>query len=228
MTLERKVLISTLKMTRDARTQIKNISLDASVPFTITRRILRRYSKMGFVRLNGEAIIIEEEQRLRLAVRTVELGADLERVCKLLGWKEFEDISALAFENSGFSVLKRFRFKHLDKRWEVDVLALKNPSVVCVDCKHWRRGWQRSAISRTAESQTNRTQNLAEASPRLRDRIGISRWRSATFIPTILSLIPGPFKFYEGVPIVPILQIRDFINEMPVHITMLTHFSKKY
>lgn len=228
MILERKVLISTLKMTRDACTQIKNISLDASVPFTVTRRILRRYSKMGFVGLNGEAVIMEGEQRLRLAVRTVELGGDLEGVCKNLGWKEFEDISALAFENSGFSVLKRFRFKHLDKRWEVDILALKNPLVVCVDCKHWRRGWQRSAISRTAKSQTNRTRNLAEASPRLRAMIGISRWRSATFIPIILSLIPGPFKFYEGVPIVAILQIRDFINEMPVHTTMLTRFSRKF
>ncbi|MFQ6095995.1 MAG: NERD domain-containing protein, partial [Candidatus Bathyarchaeia archaeon] len=162
------------------------------------------------------------------AVRIVELGADLERVCKLLRWKEFEDISALAFENSGYSVLKHFRFRHLDKRWEVDILALNNPFVISVDCKHWRRGWQTSAVQRTAKTQAKRTQNLAEASASLRDRMGISRWRSATFIPMILSLIPGPFKFYEGVAIVPIFQLRDFINQMPVHTSMLIRFSKKF
>jgi len=228
MVPEREVLVSALKMTRKGCARIEEISQGASVPSTLARQILEKYSRIELANTNEETVEIDGEQRLGIAYRAVELGADLERVCKLLRWREFEDISALAFSRSGFSVSKHFRFKHLDKRWEIDVLAEKSLFILSVDCKHWRRNWHRSTVSKIAQSQVKRTQALSEASPQMLQRLNLSGWRSATFIPLILSLVPGPFKFCEGVPIVPVFQLRNFISEMPAHANLLTSFSREF
>jgi len=34
-------------------------------------------------------------------------------------------------------------------------------------------------------------------------------------LPVVLSLIVNESKFFEGVPIVPILQLQDFLNHLP-------------
>ncbi|MDH5438986.1 MAG: restriction endonuclease [Candidatus Bathyarchaeota archaeon] len=228
MVPEREVLISALKMTRKGCTRIEEISRDASVPSTLARKILEKYSKVELANISEETVVMDGEQRLGIAYRSIELGADLERVCRLLRWREFEDISALAFEARGFSVMKHFRFKDLDKRWEIDILALKNPFVLSVDCKHWRKSLRRSALSRIVESQVKRTQALYKVSPQLHARSDIAGWRSAMFIPLILSLIPSPTKFHQNVPIVPVFQLRNFITEMPAHADHLTRFPRKF
>ena len=40
-------------------------------------------------------------------------------------------------------------------------------------------------------------------------------------IPVILSLVPASSKFCNGVPIVPILQLQNFLNELPANIHLL-------
>jgi len=228
MTLERDVLISVLRTAKDGYAEVEEISLDARVPAQIVYGVMKKYSENGTVNLDGKTVTVERDQRLKVAVRAVELGADLEKVCRLLEWKEFEDVSALAFEGAGYSVKKHFRFTCFERRWEIDILALKNPLVASVDCKHWHRGWRRASITKTVESQINRTRALAEASSILREKMSILKWREATFIPIILSLIPSDFKFYENVPIVPILQLRNFLDEAPAYTESLTHFSRRF
>lgn len=227
MSLEREVLISALRMTKDGSSRIEQISLDARVPAQIVNRIMRENSEKHIVSLEGKTVTMRAEQRLRAVVHVGELGADLERVCKFLGWNEFEDISALAFESMDFTVRKHFRFKHLERRYEIDIIALKNPIVASVDCKHWHKGWRRSSITKIVEGQIKRTQALAESLPVLREKVGMLGWKEIRFIPAILSLIPSEFKFHEGVPIVPILQLRNFLEEMPAYIDSLTHFTRK-
>ncbi len=73
-------------------------------------------------------------------------------------------------------------------------------------------------------AQALRTKVLAEALPSLQKEIGLGQWRQATLVPVVLSLVSGPLKFHNKVPIVPILQIQNFLNELPAHIISLTHF----
>jgi len=69
---------------------------------------------------------------------------------------------------------------------------------------------------------------LAEALSSLQKEINLVQWRQATLIPVVLSLVPGPLKFYKKVPIVPILQIQNFLNELLAHITALAHFRANF
>jgi hypothetical protein len=55
----------------------------------------------------------------------------------------------------------------------------------------------------------------------------VMSWKYATAIPIIISLLPSLQKFYSRVPVVSVLQLQDFINEFPVHINRLMHFSQK-
>ena len=224
MAVERNLLISILKLTKTGSVQRELVSRDARVPVQVADEMLKKLSDTGLIRYRDRLIDVSLNQRVRMAVRAVELGADPERVCGVLEWNEFEEIAARAFEVNDFMVKRRFRFKWAGRRWEVDVLGCKEPLVACVDCKHWHRGWRRSAIMKVVEAQVERTQALAEAFPRLHEKVGLTNWKKVVLVPMVLSMFPSPFKFYNNVPIVPVLQLQSFLNDLPALIS-LTRFS---
>jgi Holliday junction resolvase-like predicted endonuclease len=224
MTLERDILISILKLTKSGPIAEEIIARDVNVPVQLTHELLNKFRDAELIKWQNKAIEASSNQRAKIAIHAIKLGADFERLCRVLEWIEFENLAATAFEANNFAVRRRFRFKWAQRRWEIDVLGCRKPLIACVDCKHWTHGWRGSAIRKAAEAQALRTKVLAEALPSLRKKIGLVQWRQATLIPVVLSLVPGPLKFYEKVPIVPILQIQNFLNELLAHITALAHF----
>ncbi len=227
MSIERQILVSLLRLTRQGPFRKELLSKDSRVPVQIVDETLENLCQRGFCQQRQGAVEASSIQRVKIALRAIQLGADFERVCNFLRWKEFEKLAGEAFEANSYSVTRNFHFKHKGKRWEIDLLASKEPLIVCVDCKHWHHGWSRSAIVKTVEMQTKRTKALADAFPMIYGKIGLETWKQAIFIPAVLSLTPGPFKFHNKVPIIPILQIQNFLNELPAHTSSLTHFSLK-
>jgi len=223
MAVERNILISILKLTKSGPVAKELVARDANVPIQVTDELLKKFRDAELVRLQNNTIEASSDQRAKIAIHAIKSGADFERVCRVLEWIEFENLAATAFEANNFIVRRHFRFKWVQRRWEIDVLGCKKPLIACVDCKHWSHGWRGSAIRKAVEAQALRTKVLAEALPSLQKEIGLVQWRHATLIPVILSLVPGPLKFYNKVPIVPILQIQNFLDELPAHITALTH-----
>lgn len=224
MTVEAKILISILKLTKNGLIERDLISRDAQIPLQVADSILKTLSETRIIQLKKKAIEASLNQRVKIAIRAIELGADFERVCNFLEWNEFEKIAATTFEFNHFNVIRGFRFKWAGRRWEIDVLGCREPIVACVDCKHWHYGWTKSAIMKTIDAQIERTQALANALPALHEKIGLTSWKQATLIPMVLSLFPGLLKFHRNTPIVPILQLQNFLNELPAHLDWLTHF----
>jgi len=224
MVAERDVLISILKLTNNGPVAEEVVATDVNVPVPVTNELLKRFREIGLIEGEDGMIEVSSNQRVKLAIHAIKLGTDIERVCKVLEWIEFENFAATAFEANNFAVKRRFRFKTAGRKWEIDVLAYSEPYIVCVDCKRWRRGWGKSAIKKIAEAQALRTKVLAEALPSLQKRIRLNGWTQAILFPVILSLFPGPAKFFKNVPVVPILQLQNFLDELPGHITALTHF----
>jgi len=224
MTTKTDVLISILKHTNSGPVATEIIARDANVPVQVANNVLRGLREIGLIECENELIELSSNQRVKLAIHAINHGTDIERVCKVLEWIEFENFAATAFEANNFAVKRRFRFKASGRRWEIDVLAYSEPIVVCVDCKRWRRGWGNSAIRKIVELQAQRTEVLAKALHSLQKRINLDGWRQAILFPVILSLFPGPVKFYKKVPVVPILQLQNFLDEFQGHITELTHF----
>ena len=224
MVAKKDLLISILKLTNNGPAAEEAVVSGANVPVHVTKDFLKGLREIGLIECENGIIEVSSNQRVKLAIHAINDGTDIERVCKVLDWIEFENFAATAFETNKFAVKRRFRFKAAGRRWEIDVLAYSEPIIVCVDCKRWRRGWGNSAITKVAAAQAQRTEVLAGALHFLQQKIGLDNWKQATLFPVILSLFPGPVKFYSKVPVVPILQLQNFVDEFQGHITELTHF----
>ena len=227
MDIERELIISILKLTKNGPIAIELVRKDAKIPSAIAEDLFKKLQNDGLLYLRDILVEVDSLKRLKLAVHAIELSGDVERVSGFLDWKEFENIAAIAFERNGYSVKRKLRFKHAGRRWEMDIIACKKPIVACVDCKHWHHGMYPSAIKRIVEEQVERTCALAESVPKITEKIDCASWNRVKLIPAVLSLTAVRSKFYNKVPIVPVLQLQDFLNQLPAYTDSLKHFSKR-
>jgi Holliday junction resolvase-like predicted endonuclease len=228
MNVERNLIISLLKLTQEGAVLTESVNKEARLPLLTTKKLLEKLQSEGFIYLKKDNIEVDSNLRLKLAVKAVSLGADIEHTSKLLCWQEFEEIAALALKNNGYSVANNVRFKHAARKWEIDVVGTKKPLVVCVDCKHWQHAIAPSVLRRIVDSQVERTRALADSLPNLAIKLECTKWSTAKFIPALISLLPSSFKFYDRVPIVPVFQLQDFLNQLPACTESIRFFPKKF
>jgi len=87
-------------------------------------------------------------------------GKDMEDMIRDFDWKMFEKIVANIFEKNSFKTKTNFRFK-TSRRFEIDVLAISDLYVFCVDCKEWGRGRKKtSRLKKAVEMQEGRMEEL--------------------------------------------------------------------
>jgi Holliday junction resolvase-like predicted endonuclease len=228
MVIERDLLISLLKLTKDGPVLTEYVNQDARIASDIVRKLLEKLQNEDMLYLKEDTVEANSDNRLRLAVKAASLGADVEHISAFLRWQEFEDIAAIALERNGYVVAKNVRFKHAGRRWEIDVVGCRKPLVLCVDCKHWQRGVKPSALRKIVEAQVERAHALANTLPSAALKVECVKWNRAKFVPVILSLIPSSFKFYDNVPVVPVLQLQDFLIQLPAQVESLTYFVKEF
>ncbi len=215
MSIEREMAISILKLARTEPVKHESINGDAKIPSTSGLNLLRKMQNEGLINLYGEGVETDSIQRLQLAVRAIELGADPERVASFLEWAEFEKMTANILEMNGYNVTQNLRFKQSAKRWEIDVVACRKPLVICIDCKHWHRTMFNASLQKIVAQQVLRAESLAQSLPNLQINLPCSTWQAGTVMPLVLSLLTGRFKFCGNVPVVSLLQLQDFLTQLP-------------
>jgi len=228
LSVEKNMAISLLKLTKKGPTLIETINMEAHVPSTISKKLLQKMQNENLVYLKGDSVEVDNANRIKLAVRAASLGADIERISDLMGWQEFEEIASLALKNNGYIVKNNTHFTHEGHRWEIDIVGCNKPLVVCIDCKHWKRAIAPSALKKMVEAQIERTEAFANSIPNPKLRLECAIWERAKFIPVVLSLLPCNYKFYYQVPIVPILQLQDFLTQLPAYTPELKVISKTF
>ena len=226
MDIERNLIITVLKLTKSGPVSHEIINKTANIPSEVAEKLLRKLQNDGLIYLNRNIVEADSPQRLKLAVKAISLGADIESVSSFLLWQEFENIAATALQRNGYLVEKNLRFTHAGRKWEIDIVGCKKPIAICIDCKHWHHGMYPSALKKIVEEQVERTLALTEFLPRLSRKIEYTSWGSVKLVPAVLSLVMGRFKFYDDVPIVPVLQLQDFLSQLPAFADSLKHFSK--
>lgn len=127
---------------------------------------------------------------------------DLERVSKGAVWQNFEVLVGFIFEANDFQVNVNKVRTFNKKRRQYDVIAKKNNRTYLVECKKWSGNRYRlSALKKAIQQHKERTEfyrNLTEEN----------------LIPIIVTFIEEDIKFYEGMPIIPILRLNSFISEI--------------
>ncbi len=228
LSVEQNLLISLLKLTKEAPALIEDVKNDARLPLSVCWRLLEKMQNEGLVYLKADSVEVDSTSRLKLAIKAASLGADIQNISDRLRWQEFEEIAAVALKNNGYTVHNNVHLTHEGHRWEIDVVGCRKPLVLCIDCKRWQRAITPSALKKIVEEQTQRTCALADSLPNKRLTLECTKWERAKFIPTVLSLIPNAFKFYAQVPVVPVLQLQDFICQLPAYTESLRVFPRTF
>lgn len=228
MNIEKDMLISLLKLTKEGPVLIENVNKDMKSTTNITAKLIKQLENEGLISKNSDFVEVDKDNRLKLAARAISLGADLEHVSSFLNWHEFEDITALALERNSYTTVLNMRFRKEGRRWEIDVVGCRNPLVLCIDCKHWQRSMNPSALRKIVKAQVKRTYALATTLPTPLIKVECVKWNKAKFIPIILSLIPGRLKFYDNVPVVSVLQLQDFLSQVPAYVESLKYITKDF
>jgi Holliday junction resolvase-like predicted endonuclease len=205
-----------LRRTHNSQTSLREVTEESGHSEEDASAFLKELVKLNYVSLAKDGKIgASSRQRLRISFEIMKSGSDPERVCKYLGWQEFEEASAQILEETGYRVFRRFRFKGSGRRWEIDLIGVKRPLILCFDCKHWKGGGQRSAMAKAAEAQAKRVEALAKLAREKDDTLGLRGWSRASFLPAMISLLDVPLRIHEGVPTVPIFQLDNFLYELP-------------
>ena len=128
---------------------------------------------------------------------------DLDRVSTEVVWQNFERLTAFIFEENNFqavtNIVKTMKKK---KRRQYDVIAKTNSKTFLVECKKWAGNRSRlSALKKAIEMHKERTEFYRYLT-------------QEDAIPIIVTLVEEEIRSYEGVPIVPILRLNSFINEL--------------
>jgi Holliday junction resolvase-like predicted endonuclease len=228
VSVERNLLISVLKLTKETPATLEDVKTDARLPLEACCRLLQKLQNEDIVYLKGDTIEVDTTGRLKIAVKAVSLGADLQVVGDLLGWLEFEEMAVYALKSNGYTVSHNLRFKHGSRRYEIDVVGCRRPLVVCIDCKRWQHSLTASSLKKIVDDQNQRARALADALPNPKLALECTKWENAKFIPAVLSLMPGAYKFYYEVPVVSVLQLQDFISQLPLYTEKVHSISRKF
>jgi Holliday junction resolvase-like predicted endonuclease len=212
------MLIAILEMTRAGPVRQELINKSARIPSQVADELLQRMQSDHLIYVHDSFVEADGLQRLEMAVRALKQGADVEKVSNSLQWREFEGMAAIALENNGYIVQRNTRFKNQGRKWEIDVVGVRKPLVVCIDCKHWHHRLCESTTRKIVGEQIARVRALIRALPNPVTRINRESLDEYKFVPVIVSFIVENCKFSEGVPIVPILQLQDFLKYLPTSV----------
>jgi hypothetical protein len=175
--------------------------------------ILDDFSKSPKENLLSKDVPVED--RIKLAIKALNLGGEPTEVCGLLDWREFEQLSLKAFQLNGYEATKGFTFSSKKRRFQIDILAIKSKTMLCVDCKHWMFSHWFSNLKEATKAHLCRTEAFAKDIDLLTKKLSFKISKKIFIIPVMLTLGDPRSRIIEDVPIVSVLKLRNFLYELP-------------
>jgi len=149
---------------------------------------------------NGKKIFLfSAMDRIKASLLALQLGCDIHECSKVLSWKDFENFTSELL--AMFEYTTRVNIVLSKPRAQLDVVGIKKDFAITIDCKHWKQS-NKTTLTIYAEKQIRRTM------------LWLQREKKITkAIPLIITLDNVFFKLINGVPIVPILNLKSFLND---------------
>jgi hypothetical protein len=142
----------------------------------------------------------EAPRSVSAALALTRLGADLDRIARSLKWDEFEQYCGMAISAAGYTVRRDVRLRKPTR--QIDIIAESPLLVLSIDCKHWRRTEGEWGLAAPALAQVERTKQYAR---------GTKPGKERAYLPMLLTMMDNRVRVVEGVPIVPLQALREFL-----------------
>lgn len=177
------------------------------------------------VKVEGGSVLVES--KVDLLLEAWRRGLDPAELVLSAGWRDFEQLCAEVFERCGYRALLNVRVKSRGRSYELDVVAMRKPWVLTVDCKRWRR-LRSGHLKNAASMQRARCSALANALAVTRNlRAEVKGWNEARVVPLVVNLYEGVTKVHDGVALVPLDKLVPFLNEFESYVDDLFVVSVK-
>ncbi len=171
------------------------------------------------VDLEEGQLTISTGDRLRLAIEVSRRGA-LGDVARALDWREFEMFTERCLAEAGYGVKRDIRVTDGTRSWQIDVLGLKAETALCFDCKHWSSPSYPSKLEKAAEHQAAATRSLLQ-----------NIWKTKSphiyGLPIVLTLFDPRQRVRNGVVLLSIRQLPDFLGNLAVYSGDLPYITSK-
>lgn len=146
-------------------------------------------------------------------------GEQIEDIIRNIDWEDFEKLIAEILKKHDFNVYNNFRFK-TDRRFEIDVLAIKNNISLVIDCKQWGRGrYKKTGLKYSVKEQKERAEQLKKffnINPVDQAELGIQK--NTKFIPLLVTWLEEELIKYDNIFIIPVWKFNEFLLGMSEHI----------
>ncbi len=189
------------------------------------------FELLGMMQDEKKFHCIDRVQRITLAKKAIQLGANLSEIVELLTWKDFEGFVASILIENNYECVESFRRRgnSLIKGMEIDVIGLKGNTIIAIDAKMWSiRTGKTSALKTAAEKQKERTQELKTELDSLSNRIQIPKEGEYQLIPVIVTWLVEDVELHEGVPVVPIFKLNSFILDIDQYEDLIVTYTSHY
>ena len=163
------------------------------------KELLQIFLQNG-IGVSGENIVeFQNSDRIKATIFAIRNGATIEDVSEFLSWQNFEELVSRVLVENGFQVQKNLILTK--PRMEIDVVGIKLGISILIDCKHWKRMTQ-SALNDIVNKQVERVKRYVE------------KTESTSAIPVIVTLHQEKVNFVNQVPVVPVMQLSSFLDEV--------------
>lgn len=162
---------------------------------------------------NGKKILLFSDiDRIKASLLSLQLGCDIQECSKILSWKDFEHFTSELLNL--FEYNTRVNIVLSKPRAQLDVIGIKNNFAITIDCKHWKYN-NITSLTTYAEKQIRRTLLWLQREKKINKAL-----------PMIITLNPSNIRFINRVPIVPILNLKSFLNEFDKYEDSITLIKK--
>jgi hypothetical protein len=144
--------------------------------------------------------------------RKLASGKTVDELMSEFDWKGFESGVADIFSHNDFRTKLNFRFKN-SKRYEIDLVAVRNNNVFCVDCKEWSMGRHKATALKTAV--LKQEERVKEFKKFLRKNIVaktvLKIENSADIVPLVVTLYDENIVKHGSTFVVPSWKLNTFL-----------------
>lgn len=146
-------------------------------------------------------------------------GEQIEDIIQKIDWKDFEKLIAEILKKHDFNVYNNFRFK-TDRRFEIDVLAIKNDISLVIDCKQWGRGrHKKTGLKYSVKDQKERSLQVEKFfNENPVDQAKLDIQKNTKFIPLLVTWFEEELIKYENIFIIPVWKFNEFLLRISEHI----------
>ena len=214
--VKREILKTLLRIKRSEEYSLTKLSEETRIPVETIKDALMEIADI--VAVKNDTISMTKYGRVQIAILCLNLAADPSYISRYLDWREFEDFTAAIVNMYGYMTYRNYRFKSMDRRWEIDILAIKKPVLLCLNCKHFlKQSW--ASLRRAALEELGRAEALEQALPRLKLQPKPSKgWG---ILPAVVTLLTPKFKIYDKIPVVRVTELGNFLEELTLHVDSL-------